>query len=108
MAALALAAVGGLGGKSGVAFSANHLFAFVGSGERGQGGLDVDGAEATAAEAQHEVKRGLLLDVVVGESAAVLKLLAGEDQSLLVGGDALLVLDLSPACARQFPRIALT
>jgi hypothetical protein len=37
---------------------------------------------------------GLLLDVVVGEGAAVLKLLAGEDQALLVGRDALLVLDL--------------
>ena len=38
---------------------------------------------------------GLLLDVVVREGAAVLKLLASEDQTLLVWGDALLVLDLS-------------
>ena len=30
----------------------------------------------------------LLLDVVVGEGAAVLELLAGEDQALLVGRDA--------------------
>ena len=37
---------------------------------------------------------GLLLDVVVRESAAVLELLASEDQALLVRGDALLVLDL--------------
>ena len=37
---------------------------------------------------------GLLLDVVVGESAAILELLSGEDESLLVGRDALLVLDL--------------
>ena len=37
---------------------------------------------------------GLLLDVVVGEGPAVLKLLASEDQPLLVRGDALLVLDL--------------
>ena len=36
----------------------------------------------------------LLLDVVVGERAAVLELLAGEDEALLVRGDALLVLDL--------------
>ena len=35
-----------------------------------------------------------LLDVVVGERAAILELLAGEDQALLVGRDALLVLDL--------------
>lgn len=35
-----------------------------------------------------------LLDVVVAQSTAILKLLAGEDQSLLVRGDAFLVLDL--------------
>ena len=37
---------------------------------------------------------GLLLNVVVRKGSAVLKLLAGEDQSLLIGRDALLVLDL--------------
>ena len=41
------------------------------------------------AQAQHQVQRALLLDVVVGESAAVLQLLAREDEALLVGGDAL-------------------
>jgi hypothetical protein len=35
-----------------------------------------------------------LLDVVVAQGAAILELLAGEDQALLVRGDALLVLDL--------------
>jgi len=35
-----------------------------------------------------------LLDVVVRERAAILELLAREDEALLVGGDALLVLDL--------------
>ena len=35
-----------------------------------------------------------LLDVVVAQSAAILELLAGEDQALLVRGNALLVLDL--------------
>ena len=37
----------------------------------------------------------LLLDVVIGESAAILKLLAGENQALLVRRDALLILDLA-------------
>jgi hypothetical protein len=46
------------------------------------------------AEAEHEVEGRLLLDVVVREGAAVLELLAREDQALLVGRDALLVLDL--------------
>merc|ERR1712241_906225 len=36
----------------------------------------------------------LLLDVVVRKSSSVLKLLASEDQPLLVWGDSLLVLDL--------------
>ena len=36
----------------------------------------------------------LLLDVVVAQGAAILKLLASEDESLLVWWDALLVLDL--------------
>ena len=36
-----------------------------------------------------------LLDVVVGKGAAILELLAREDQALLVWGNALLVLDLA-------------
>ncbi len=35
-----------------------------------------------------------LLDVVVGERTSVFQLLPGEDQALLVGGDAFFVLDL--------------
>ncbi len=37
---------------------------------------------------------GLLLNVVVTQGAAILELLAGEDESLLILGDALLVLNL--------------
>ena len=40
------------------------------------------------------MKGGLLLDVIVGEGTAILELFSGEDQALLVGGDALLVLNL--------------
>jgi len=40
------------------------------------------------------VEGGLLLDVVVCQSAAILQLLASKDQTLLVWGDALLILDL--------------
>ena len=40
------------------------------------------------------MKSRLLLNVVVRESAAILELLAGEDQTLLIGRDALLVLNL--------------
>jgi len=45
-------------------------------------------------EPEHQVERRLLLDVVVSEGAAVLKLLASKDEALLVWGDTLLVLDL--------------
>ena len=43
---------------------------------------------------EHKVQRGFLLDIVVGKSSAVLKLLSSENQTLLVRGDSLLVLDL--------------
>lgn len=49
----------------------------------------------TAAESEDEVERGLFLDVVVRQGAAVFELLAGEDQALLVRRDAFLV------CATQ-------
>merc|ERR1711962_1261712 len=70
----------------------------------GVGGLDLKGdgfaSEGldedlhTSPETEDKVESGLLLDVVVGEGPSVLKLLASEDQPLLVWGDALLVLDL--------------
>ena len=40
------------------------------------------------------MKSRLLLDVVVRESAAILELLSGKDQALLIRWDSLLVLDL--------------
>merc|ERR1712200_286387 len=70
----------------------------------GVGGLDLKGdglaSEGldedlhTSPETEDKVEGGLLLDVVVGEGPAVLKLLASEDQPLLVRGYALLVLEL--------------
>ena len=53
-------------------------------------GLDKD--LHAAAQAQHQVQRALLLDVVVGQGAPILQLLARKDEALLVRGDALLVL----------------
>ena len=40
------------------------------------------------------MKGGSFLDVVIGEGSPVLELLPGEDEPLLVWGDALLILDL--------------
>merc|ERR1712095_103843 len=55
-------------------------------------GLDKD--LHTSPQSKHKVKGALLLDVVVRKSSSILKLLASKDQSLLVWGDSLLVLDL--------------
>jgi len=89
VSAASLAAVGSSWWKSGVALAANHLLAVVLLRQHAKRGLD-----DASAETQHQVERRLLLDVVVGQSATVLELLAGEDQTLLVGRDALFILDL--------------
>ena len=41
----------------------------------------------TTTETKNEVKGALLLNVVVGEGAAILELLAGEDETLLIRWD---------------------
>merc|ERR1712025_311853 len=66
-------------------------FNLQGDGLTGEG-LDED--LHASPESEHKVEGALLLDVVVGESSSVLELLASEDQSLLIWGDSLLVLDL--------------
>jgi len=61
----------------------------------GLSGQSLDKNLHSSTETQHQVKSRLLLDVVVAQSTPILKLLSGKDQTLLVRGDALLVLDLS-------------
>jgi len=48
-----------------------------------------------ATETQHQVESRLLLDVVVAQGPSILELLAGEDETLLIRGNALLILDLA-------------
>ena len=48
----------------------------------------------TSSESENQMESRLLLDVVVGEGSAVLELLSSEDESLLIGRDSFLVLDL--------------
>ena len=55
-------------------------------------GLDED--LHTSSESEDQVKSRFFLDVVVSQSSAVFQLFAGEDESLLIRGDAFLVLDL--------------
>jgi len=89
VATLLLAAVDCPGVKTCIALAADHLVLVVLAGERLKRGFN----DATA-ETEDEVEGGLLLDVVVSKGAAILKLLPGEDQALLVRRDAFLVLDL--------------
>ena len=51
-------------------------------------------ASVSSSESKDQVESGLLLNVVVRKGSAVLKLLSSEDQSLLIGRDSLLVLNL--------------
>ena len=46
----------------------------------------------TTTEAEDQVKGGLLLDVVIRKSASVFKLLASEDQTLLIRGNSFFLL----------------
>jgi len=49
---------------------------------------------ASSTKSQDEMKSRFLLDIVVAESAPIFELLSSEDKTLLIGGDAFLVLDL--------------
>jgi hypothetical protein len=66
VAALSLAAVGGLEGEGGIALPADLLVAVELLGDGGDGGI-----HGSSSESEHEVEGGLLLDVVVGKTAAV-------------------------------------
>ena len=49
---------------------------------------------STTTQTEDKVESGLLLEVIVAEGATDFQLLAHEDEALLIGRDALLVLDL--------------
>ena len=103
MSALSLPAVGCLGWECGIAFSADHLITSVGSGEGSERGLDLLGSRTTSSESEHQVKGGLLLNIVVRKSSSIFQLLSSEDESLLIWGDSFLVLDFSPIRSRFIP-----
>ena len=53
---LSLSAVSSLGWELGVAFSANHLVAFVISGKSSEGGLNLDAAHTATSESQNKME----------------------------------------------------
>ena len=89
MAAALFPAVRRLWVKTCVALAADLFIPIVALCKRQQVGFN-----EPSAQAQHQVESRLLLDVVVGQRAAVLQLLASENQALLVRRNPLLVLDL--------------
>jgi len=94
MATLSLAAVGCLHWELGIALSADHLLTFVLSGKGSERRVDLNGSETASTESQDQMESGLLLDVVIGKGFAILQLLSSEDESLLIGRDAFLILNL--------------
>ncbi len=94
MTTFSFSAVVCLGRQSCVTFTADHLIALVLPGEDGKRWLNLNRSHAASSQSKDKMKSGLLLDVIVGECPSILKLLACEDQSLLIGWDAFLVLDL--------------
>ena len=89
MTALSLSAVGSTRRKTSVANTANRLFTVVLGSKSLQRGLN-----DTTTETKDQVESRLLLNVVVGKSAAVFELLTSENKTLLVWGNSLLVLNL--------------
>merc|ERR1712161_108854 len=61
----------------------------------GLSGQGLDENLHTSTKTENQMQSRLLLDVVVGEGAAILKLFASKDQSLLIWGNSFLVLNLS-------------
>lgn len=92
MATLALAAVGGTRREACVTLAADSLFAVILGSKSLKRGLDDRG---TTTQTENQMQSGLLLDVILGKSAAVLKLLASEDKTLLVRRNTFLVADLA-------------
>jgi len=70
----------------------------------GVGGLDIESDSLSgksldedlhsSTKTENQVKGGFLLDVVVAQGTSILKLLSGENKTLLIRGNSFLVLDL--------------
>jgi len=89
MTAFLFAAVGGPWVQSGIALAADKLIAVVLPGQSLEGRFN-----DTTPQAQDKVESRFLLDVVVRKGPSILQLLASEDQTLLIGGNTLLILNL--------------
>ena len=88
MPTLPLPTVSSPRGKSGITLTANCLFAVELLGQQGQRRIVY-----TTTETEDQMQCGFLLDVVIAQGAAVFELLSGKDETLLIRGNSLLVLN---------------
>merc|ERR1719198_204439 len=93
MTALSLSAVDSLWWESYIALSADLLLAFELSSEGSKSWFDLNLTHTTSSESENQVKSRLLLDVVIGEGSSILKLLTGEDESLLIWWNTFFILN---------------
>ena len=95
MAAFAFTAVSGLHGQLSITLSANHLLTFVLSCESSEVWLNFNRSHTTASKSENEMEGRLFLNIVIRKGTTVFELFTSEDESLLIWGDALLILDFS-------------
>ena len=88
MSTLPLPTVSGPGRKPGITLTTNSLLAVKLLRQKRQRGV-IDAPTQT----KNQVQSRLLLDVVVAQGASIFELFTGEDETLLIRGDSLLVLD---------------
>ena len=101
MTTLSLSAVGGFQWESGVAFSANHLVAFVLSGKSSKNWLNLHGSHTSTSKSEDQMESRFFLDVVIRESSSIFELLTCEDESLLIWGNTFFILNLSSTNDKQ-------
>jgi len=89
MATLFLSTVGGFGRKTSVTLSADGLFAIESLGQQSQRGV-----VHTSSQSQNQMQGRFLLDVVITQSSSIFQLLSGKDETLLIGRNSFLVLNL--------------
>ena len=88
MSTLPLPAIGSPRWESGVALTANSLLAVKLLGQKSQGGIVY-----TTTQTEDQMQSRFLLDVVIAQGAAIFELFSGKDETLLIRGDTLLVLN---------------
>jgi len=89
MSTLSLTAILGTGMKTSIALTTDHLVTVVLLGQKPKRWLN-----DTTTESKYQMKSRLLLDIVVTQGTAILKLFTSKNQTLLVWRNSFLILNL--------------